>query len=115
MAIDTNTRGLIASLRPATTAEAQLYVVPALTEIDAVLRICNQDDSERTFKVAHCPAAHGDVAADGKDWLFYNKRIPATETYEISIHAKATETIRVQASVASLMSFHLSGNKKVTS
>ncbi|MCP4488989.1 MAG: hypothetical protein GY820_17005 [Gammaproteobacteria bacterium] len=111
----TSTRQKLASSRPANTSEAELYLVPAATEIDAVLRICNQDSVQRTYEVAHTTAGHGDVAADGDDWLAYDKVIPGNDTHEISIHANATETIRIQASVADLLSFHLSGNKKVTS
>jgi hypothetical protein len=112
---ETNTRQKIASLRPANTDEAQLYAIPASTEMDGFLRICNQDTSARTFRYAHTTAGHGDNAADGDDWIFYYKTINANDTIEISVHAKATETLRVQASVADKISFHLSGNLKVTS
>lgn len=111
----TNTRCKLASVRPANTNEAQLYVVPASTEIDAVLRVCNQDTVPRTCRIAHTTAAHGDVAADGDDFLAYDKTISANDWIEISIHAAATETVRIKASVADKLSFHLSGNKKVTS
>jgi hypothetical protein len=111
----TNTRGKLASSRPADTNEAQLYAVPASTEIDAVLRICNQDTSARTCRIAHTTAGHGAGAADGDDFLYYDKTVGANDTIELSIHAKATETIRIQASVADKLSFHLSGNAKVTS
>jgi hypothetical protein len=110
----TNTRKKLVSLRPADTNEAQLYVVPAGSEIDAVLRVCNQDTSSRTCRVAHCDAAHGDNAAEGKDWLVYDWIIPVNETRELSIHAYATEPIRIKASTANVLSFHLSGNLKVT-
>ena len=111
----TNTRQKLASVRPANTNEAQLYAVPASTEIDGVLRICNQDSSSRTYRIAHTTAGHGDMAADGDDWIAYDTTINANSTHEYSIHALATETIRVQASVADKVSFHLSGNKKVVS
>lgn len=115
MAAITNTRCKLASSRPANTTEAQLYAVPASTEIDAVLRICNQDTVQRTYRVAHCTAGHGDSAADGDDWLVYDEKINPSKTHEISIHANATETVRIKASVADKLSFSLSGNKKVTS
>lgn len=105
----------IHSLRPADTDEAEFYAVPASTNINCVLRVCNQDTEERTCRVAHTTAGHGDVAADGDDWLVYDYPIPANEILELSIHAKATETIRVKASVADKLSFNLSGEKRVTS
>ena len=111
----TNTFCKVASLRPADTNEAQLYSVPAATEINMVLRVCNQDTSPRTCRVAHTTAGHGTGAADGDDWLWYDKSIPANDSIELSIHANATETIRIKASVADKLSFHLSGMKKVTS
>lgn len=104
----------LASLRPADANEAQLYSVPAATEINAVLRICNQDTQARTFRVAHTTAGHGAGAADTDDFLIYDKTVAANSTEEISIHANATETIRVKASVADKLSFGLSGEKKVT-
>lgn len=112
---DTYTKSKLASLRPANTNEAQLYAVPSASEIDAVLRICNQDSTSRTFRIAHTTAGHGDNAADGDDWVYYDKSIPANETFELSIEASATETIRVSASIADKISFTLEGVKKVTS
>jgi hypothetical protein len=112
---ETFTKSKLASLRPSNTNETQLYAVPAASEIDAVIRICNQDTTARTYKIAHTTAGHGDVAADGDDWIYYDKSISANETHELSIEAAATETIRVQASIADKVSFVLEGVKKVTS
>jgi hypothetical protein len=112
----TNTRGVIATLFPASTSEAQLYAVPAGTVLDGVLRISNQDAEESSYRIAHCPAAHGDNAATNTDWVAYDVAIAAVggAPHEYSIHAKATETIRVKAGTASKITFHLSGNKEVT-
>jgi len=109
------TSAKLASLRPANTTEVELYVVPASTEIDAVFYICNQDTSDRTFRVAFCTAGHGDVAADGDDFVFYDKPILANDTQTLSISGEATTTIRVRASIADKLSFVLMGKKKVTS
>ena len=111
----TNTFCKLASLRPANTNEVQLYVVPSSTEVVGVLRVCNQDTAARTYRVAHTTAGHGDSAADGDDFLVYDKTINPSDTHEISITANATETIRVKASVADKISFGLSGIKKVIS
>jgi hypothetical protein len=98
----------IASVRPANTDEAALYLVPAATKIVGVLRICNQDTGARTYQVSHC-AATG--AAAGDEFLIYDRSIAGSDTHEISISANATEEIRIKASVADLISFHLSGMK----
>lgn len=111
----TNTRGKLASAFPTDTNEAQLYPVPSSSEIDAVLRVCNQTASARTYRVAHTDQGHGDTAANSDDFLFYDKAIGPNDTHEISFHANATETIRIRSSYASAISFHLSGNLKVTS
>ena len=111
----TNTFGKIASLRPANTDEAQLYTVPAATEVNGVLRVCNQDSVARTCRVAHTDTGHGAGAAGNDDWLWYDKEIPANDTIEVTIHATPTQTIRVKASAADVISFHLSGQLKVTS
>ena len=109
-----NTRGRIASLCPSDTNEIQLYVVPALTEIDGVLRVCNKNGVTCTFSVAHCTAGHGNVSAGDSDWLFYRYSLVGNTTIEISIHAGPTETVRVASGTGSYINFHLSGNTKLT-
>jgi len=111
----TNTRQKLASLCPSTTTQVQLYVVPASTEIDGLLRVVNLSTSERTYSVAHCDAGHGDTDANNSDFMPYNCVIAANTMHEISIHAGPTETIRVTSGSGSNVSFHLSGNKKVSS
>lgn len=96
----------IASSCPASTDEAVLYLVPASTQIVAVLRICNEDTAQRSYSVAHC-AATGAAATD--EWLAYNKPIDSYDTHELSINANAAEEIRIDASVADKLAFHLSG------
>lgn len=110
MAIVT-TYKLLASVRPVNTNEAALLLVGAGTEINGVLRVCNQNSVSGTYKIAHC-AATG--AATGEDWIAYDKQISANETHEYSIHANAAEEIRIKASVANKISFHFSGMQKVT-
>jgi len=96
----------LASLRPADANEAALYLVPAATQIVAVLRICNQDTAQRTYRVAHC----SDTGAAGTDeFIVYDKPIDGSDTHEVSINANAAEEIRIKASVADKLSFHLSG------
>jgi len=100
------TYGRIASSCPANTDEAALYLVPASTQVIGVLRVCNIDTSARTYRVAHC-AATG--AATDDEWLAYDKTIDALDTHEISINANAAEEVRIKASVANKLAFHLSG------
>ncbi len=111
----TNTRKKLISLLPANTNEQQLYEVPASSQIDAVLRICNQDTVLRNYSIAHTDVGHGDTAASADDFIAYLHPIDANDTHEYSIHASATETIRIKADIASKISFHLSGNLKVLS
>ena len=111
----TNTFCRLAATRPDSTDEFQLYVVPAATEINAVLRICNQDSTARAFTIMHCAAGHGNNVGLVHDRIYFLKNIEAYETIEISIHANATETLRAAASVAEKISFVLEGQKKVTS
>jgi hypothetical protein len=109
-----STRGRMAALCPAATTEAQLYSVPASTQIDGVLRVCNLTSANTTFRVAHCAVGHGDTAAVSTDWLFYDAVLYANTTVELSIHAVALETIRVASGTISGITFHLSGNRIVT-
>lgn len=110
--IITETLCKIASLRPANTNEQALYLVPASTELTSFLRVCNQDSVARTYSVAHCSDTG---AASDDEWIRKTFPIAPYDTHEISILANAAEEIRVQASVADKISFHLSGCKKVTS
>ena len=104
--------GRWASVRPANTNEAALLLAAASTEYNGVLRICNQDSSSRTYRIAHC-AATG--AASGDEWLAYDKEIAKNDAQEWSIHLGSAEEIRIKASIADKLSFHFSGEKKVTS
>ena len=99
----------LAAVRPANTSEAALLLVGASTEINGVLRVCNQDSVVRTYSIAHCNATG---AATGEDWLAYDREILSCETHEYSIHANAAEEIRIKASVADKVSFNLSGMEK---
>lgn len=111
-----NTRGRIAAAFPATSTETQLYVVPANTEIDGLLRICNQNAATQTFRIGHCQAGHGDTNITNLgNWIFYDTQIGANTTQELSVHMQATETLRIKVATGNTISFHLSGNVKVTS
>lgn len=109
-------RSKFESLCPSNTTETHLYSVPESTEVDAVLRICNKDTLSSKFSVAHCDAGHGsNTAATVTDWIYYDKSIMPNTTIELSIHAGPLETIRIKSGTASMVVFHLSGNKKVAS
>ena len=101
--------GRMASARPANTDEAALLLAGANVEYNGVLRVCNQDSSARTFRIAHC-AATG--AAAGDEWLAYDKEILANDTLEFSIHLGNNEEVRIRASVGDLLTFHFSGEQK---
>ena len=96
----------IAANRPASTAEAELYAVPAATEIVANLTIVNQSASAVTIQVAHTDAAG---AATGEDWLAYDESLSAKSRLVIPIAAGPSETIRIQAGTVDVVSFLLSG------
>ena len=100
--------GRLAALRPANTDEAELYEVPASTQINATLYICNQDTSSRSCYVAHTDA---DGAAADEDWILYNYSIDAGSAINISLALKAGEWVRIKASVADKVSFVLEGLK----
>lgn len=99
----------IAASRPANTSEAELYVVPASTEIIANLTIANQDSSAVTVRVAHTDVSG---AATGEDWLAYDESIAAKSRLVIPITAGAAESVRIQTNTVDLVSFILSGMVK---
>ena len=78
-------------------------------EINAILRIVNQDAAEQTYGVAH---TDGTGAASGEDWIVPDgKTIEGETPHEASVHLKTGEFIRVKSGAASMVSFHLSGQK----
>ena len=99
----------LAAVRPANTSEAELYPVPSGSEIIANLTIVNQSSSSITFRVAHTDAVG---AATGEDWLAYDEPLAAKSRLVIPITAKNPETVRIQASIADLVSFVLAGMLK---
>jgi hypothetical protein len=96
----------IAATRPAVTTELELYAVPSNTEIIARLTIINQHTAAVNVSVAHTDAAG---AATGEDWLLDTQSFVAGERQVLQITAGNPETIRVQASVADVVNFHLAG------
>lgn len=98
-----NVYGRLGALRPSNTSEAELYSPGSTAEAVATVIVCNQDTSERTYRLALTNASG---SADGEDWLAYDKTIDANETHEYSgICVDYPETIRVKASVADKISF----------
>ena len=102
-----NAYGRIAALRPADTSEAELYAPGAGEEAIVTLYVCNQDSSDRTFRVALTDASG---AATGEDWLYYDQTVWANMSFSLrAIALTYGQTIRVQASIADKISFVLSG------
>jgi phosphosulfolactate phosphohydrolase-like enzyme len=100
--------GRLAALRPANTSEAELYEVPASTQINATLYICNQNAAEVTVDVAHTDT---DGAAAVEDWILSGYIIEANNTINISLALTAGEWIRVKTNTADKVSFVLEGLK----
>ena len=68
----------------------------------------NQDSSDRTYRVAITDASG---AASGEDWVHYDFPIAANMSHKFTLACGDGDTIRVQASVADLISFVLTGLK----
>ena len=106
----TITWGLLASARPSSTDEVALLTAGADEEYRGYVRVCNQDSSTRTYRLAHC-AATG--AASGDEWIAYDREIDANTTEEWSITLGNNEEIRIKPSVIDKISFVYEGEKKV--
>ena len=99
----------LASSRPANTSEAELYAVPAGTQIVATLYVCNQDSNTRTYRVALTDSAG---AAGTDDWIVYDQDLLANITHRLGpISLKGGQTVRIRAGTASVISFVLTGLK----
>ena len=112
MITKTSERGWIASQCPAVTTSTLLYTAPANTEIDGVLRIANTGILQATYTISHVPTGQSVGQAY---YLAYNITIsPSSVTNEFSVHCGPGDMIYVSSSVVSTVTFHLSGNTRVT-
>ncbi len=106
----TDTYGRLAALRPADTAEVQLYAAGAAEQVQGIVSVCNQSSETVQYSIAHCAAEHGDNAALDADWRAYEVELePNSAPHEISIVLGSEEAVRVKASVADAVSFVFSG------
>ncbi len=99
----------IAALRPSVITEVEFYAVPSNTEIVGNLTIINNHTAAVDVSVAHTDAAG---AATAEDWILNATSFAADERQVIPITAGNPETIRVIASVADVVNFHLAGMVK---
>jgi hypothetical protein len=99
----------LAASRPAVTTEAELYPVPASSEIIANLTIVNQSASSVDISVAHTDTVG---VATGEDWLAFEEPLAAYSRLVIPITAKNPETIRIKVGTVDVVSFVLSGMLK---
>jgi hypothetical protein len=100
---------VIASAFPADTNESSLYEVQEGEQIIATLVICNQTGSARTFKVGIAAKAG---AAESRNWIEFDRSIPANEPLRVSFVAGPGRDIRIVANAASSLSFVLMGCKR---
>jgi len=97
----------LASLRPANTNEAELYQVPASTELIGNLMVCNQSAVSRTYRVALTDSS---AAATTDEWIRYDVPLLANLSHDIGpISLGAGDTIRVRSGTADAVSFVLTG------
>jgi hypothetical protein len=105
--------GRFAAVRPGDTNETDLYACGAGEEIVGKVFICNQDNNNRTFRLALTDAGAG-VAASPEDFIEYDTRLEDSWAYHRVIEISEVGTIRVQADAADKISFVLMGMRKTT-
>ena len=106
--------GNIATLRPNSIVETQLYEVPDNTVITALLRIVNHTPGVQTYSVSLCPANWGDINSDLADFLAFEEPLLPNKHTVISIKAGAHQTVRIKEGTQGALSFHLSGIKRTS-
>ncbi|WP_321495643.1 hypothetical protein [uncultured Desulfobacter sp.] len=108
----TDTYGRLAALRPADTAEVQLYAAGSDEQVQGIVSVCNQSSDTVQYSIAHCAAEHGDNAALSADWRNFDVNLEPNEPpHEVSIVLGESETIRVKPSAADSISFIFAGMK----
>ncbi len=102
--------GRQAAMRPSDINEHELWSCPAGRQFQGIVSICNQDSADQTYSVARCGAAHGDNPANNEDWRAKGATIEAgSPPHEISVNMAPTETIRIKADAAIVISFIVEG------
>ena len=94
----------------ATTSLADMYVVPALTQVViSSISVCNFSGAPSTFtiKIAKAGAANSD-----SQWLYAVVPIPEAETFiaTVGITLEATDVVRIQAGDATAVTVQLFGS-----
>jgi len=106
--------GLLAHTCASSTAELTFLTAAASIEYNGVLRVVNIDTTDaQDYGIAHC-AASGTAA--NSEWIVYpGTPIAALSVpHEYSIHLGKSEELRVQSSTADKVTYHFSGEKKIT-
>jgi hypothetical protein len=108
----TTTYGRWAALRPANTSEAELLLAGAADSYIVNIQIANQDTVAREYSVALTDASG---AATGEDWLAKTSDIEPGRWETLKAVIAPTQSLRVQASAADVISFVVFGMKITTS
>lgn len=99
---------VLGQLAPSATTTETLYTVPNLAQTTvSSLVICNRNAGNQTFRVSVHVAGAG---ADNKQFLYYDKEVPANDTITvvIGITLNQTDVVKVYASNSDL-SFNIFG------
>ena len=95
---------------PAAATPADLYTVPAATEVvSSTIVVCNRSATATAFRISVAPA--GAATADAH-YLYYDVAITGNDTFTttIGITLAATDKVRVYATLATL-SFNIFGTE----
>ena len=101
---------VLGQVNPSATTLTTLYTVPSSTStVASTLMICNQANSNGTFRVAVRPAGEGISA---QHYLSYDTVVPANDSIALTLGMtlETTDVVSVYASSTSL-SFNLFGSE----
>lgn len=98
--------GRIAAVNVTDATETQLYNVPANTQVDGVVYVCNRNSTSTTYSVA---VTDGAGAAAAEDWIVSGESLPANFHFPIDVSLNTENYIRVKGAASCDITFMLMG------
>ena len=98
--------GRIAAIAVTDATETELYDVPANTQVDGSIYVCNRGSSSSTYSIA---VTDGAGAAADEDWIVSGEDIPANFHFPVDVTLNSGNYVRVKGAAGCTITFMLMG------